>query len=141
MFPSNVNFAETFTAKASELKVIRAAVKEFLQSASIAEDEISDIILATDEACQNIIRHAYKESDDGTIDINVQVSNNEIVVILFDYAEPVDPNCCEPKQCNTLSPGGLGNLFINKVMDSTGYQCPPLGVGNKLVMKKMITKE
>lgn len=139
MLEQQVNFQRSFIAKPSELKLIRSAVRKTLQESGVTADNISDVVLAIDEACQNIIRHAYKDKEEGAIDLNLKLSNNALTITLFDYADPVDPSCCEPKKCNKLTPGGLGNLFISKVVDSIGYQCPPPGVGNQLVMQKKIS--
>ncbi len=130
---------ERFKAQPANLKHIRESLCTLLKNKGFNEDYSSDVVLAVDEACQNIIRHAYNFDEQGVIDLAVYLANNELSIELIDFATPVDPKCCNPKPQKDLVPGGLGTLFMNKLMDSVAYECPPPeGVGNKLVMTKSI---
>ncbi|WP_144394959.1 ATP-binding protein [Pleionea sediminis] len=128
---------QRFNAQPKNLKAIRDTLYNSMKTKGFSEECTSDVVLAVDEACQNIIRHAYQFDDSGIIDLGVYLSNNTISVELIDFADPVDPACCVPKAQKELKPGGLGTMFMNKLMDSVEYECPPpKGTGNKLVMKK-----
>jgi sigma-B regulation protein RsbU (phosphoserine phosphatase) len=130
---------ERFKAHPANLKRIREMLCTLLKNKGFSDNFSSDVVLAVDEACQNIIRHAYQFDEQGIIDLTVRLANNELTIELIDYASPVDPECCHPKPRRVLKPGGLGTLFMNKLMDSVAYECPPpQGVGNKLVMTKSI---
>ena len=58
-----------------------ATVREFVNSAvgevSIPQDIAGDIVLAVDEACTNIIKHAYQYSPDGDIKIKLKYSDKK----------------------------------------------------------------
>ena len=54
-------------------------------------DEIFRIELACDEACTNIIEHAYNDNSAGKIRIQWRLSGNQFIVTMFDYGEPFDP--------------------------------------------------
>lgn len=128
---------QRFLAQPKNLKSIRDKLYSSMKDKGFEDDFVSEVVLAVDEACQNIIRHAYRFDEHGEIDLGVYLANNVISVELLDFAEPVDPDCCCPKPQSKLKPGGLGTLFMNKLMDSVAYECPPPeGVGNKLVMTK-----
>jgi sigma-B regulation protein RsbU (phosphoserine phosphatase) len=92
-----------------------------------------------DEACQNIIRHAY--GGDPTCEIVLEVSRDadRIVVDLLDFAEPIDHSRIQPRDLDDIRPGGLGTHFIKECMDETEYPPPPEGAGNLLRMMKRIS--
>ncbi len=126
-----------FEAQPRNLKQVREELCNLLKKKGFSESSCNDIVLAVDEACQNIIRHAYGFDEHGLIDLGVYLANNVISIELVDFAPTVAPDCCEPKPCDELKPGGLGTLFMSKLMDTVEFECPPpAGVGNKLVMKR-----
>ena len=61
-----------FPARAAELKGVRDAVRESVEGCGCSAKSIADIVLATDEACQNIIRHAYRGESDNAIELEVE---------------------------------------------------------------------
>jgi sigma-B regulation protein RsbU (phosphoserine phosphatase) len=61
----------SFPARAAELKRIREAVREGTTRCGCSAKSTADIVLAIDEACQNIIRHAYRGDSDNVIDLEV----------------------------------------------------------------------
>ncbi|NVJ50775.1 MAG: ATP-binding protein [Gammaproteobacteria bacterium] len=137
---TQVLLAKRFQAQPKHLKCIRDTISETLKQQGFEQNLLDDTVLAVDEACQNIIRHAYSFDQQGIIDLILLLNNNELSAELVDYAKAVDPRCCEPKGCSRpLTPGGLGTLIMNQVMDSVAYECPPpLGVGNKLIMRRRL---
>jgi len=137
---TRVLLTKRFSAQPQHLKTIRSEISNTLSAHGFNQDFQSDMVLAVDEACQNIIRHAYQFDDHGIIDLSLMLDHNELCIELIDFATTVDPDCCKPKECkDELTPGGLGTLIMNKVMDSVAYECPPPnGAGNKLVMRRKV---
>ena len=113
--------------------VSRAAVE-----AGLGEHEMFHCQLAADEACTNIIEHAYGGEDLGAIEITCDVRPGELTMILFDRGLPFDPTAVpEPGHFNSIDDatiGGQGWYFIRKVMDSVHFDCRP--GGNTLMMTK-----
>lgn len=130
-----------FSASAEALKPIRDAVRDQLERAGCSEAEASDIVLAIDEACQNIIRHAYRGIEDGVIDLHIEQRGAELVISLRDHAPPSDPECLEKsRNLDEVRPGGLGTHLIKSVMDEVGFVDVPDGAGNLLRMIKRIER-
>ncbi|OFX12908.1 MAG: hypothetical protein A2516_03955 [Alphaproteobacteria bacterium RIFOXYD12_FULL_60_8] len=125
-------------AQSDQLKPIRVAVTRETRGCGCAELWVQDLVLAIDEACQNIIRHAYKGQPEGTIELELWHHGDRIEVHLIDRADRIDPSLIKPRDLSDVRPGGLGTHFINEVMDEVVYDVPADGVGNLLRMTKRI---
>jgi sigma-B regulation protein RsbU (phosphoserine phosphatase) len=120
------------------LKLIRAAVTAAAETVGCSENCRMDIVMAVDEACQNIIRHGYKNDPDGAIVVDVRRAGDTLVIKLIDYAQPVDVETVKPRDLEDVRPGGLGVHIIREVMDEAEFKKPPEGVGNLLELTKKI---
>ena len=129
---------QRFAARAGELRAVREAVRQEALAQGCAPECAGDIVIAVDEACQNIIRHAYAGRADGEIVIEIERAGPELVVSLRDFAPPVDPSRVRPRDLDDLRPGGLGTHLIQEVMDGAGFAPPPPDGGNLFRMRKRI---
>jgi sigma-B regulation protein RsbU (phosphoserine phosphatase) len=128
----------TFPSQAGRLKEVRAKVRETARLCGFADDVVNDIVLPVDEACQNIIRHAYGGSGEGEIVIEICRAGGDFVVLLRDFAEPTDVATVKPRDLGDVRPGGLGTHFMAEVMDRVEFLIPPEGGGNLLRLVKLI---
>jgi len=131
-------FHLTFPSQPDRLKLVRGAVYDTAMLSGCSEDVARDIVIAIDEACQNVIRHAYKGAPDGEIVLDILRNGDEIELHLIDQAATVDPAKIMPRDLDDLRPGGLGTHFIREVMDEVEFLVPPQGTGNLLRMVKKI---
>ena len=118
---------------------MRGAVGEAAARCGCDAEAVRDVVIAVDEACQNVIRHAYGGRTDGEIVLEIRRHDDTMVVDLRDFAEVVDPEKIKPRDLDDLRPGGLGTHFISEVMDSVEYLAPPRGRGTLLRMAKRIS--
>jgi sigma-B regulation protein RsbU (phosphoserine phosphatase) len=125
-------------ARAAELKHIRDAVRKTALAAGCGSECAGDIVMAIDEACQNIIRHAYGKDRNGEIVLEIERQGENLVLSLIDFAPTIDPARVKPRDLDDVRPGGLGTHLIRKVMDSADFIEPPPGCGNLLRMVKRI---
>jgi serine/threonine-protein kinase RsbW len=122
-------------------------IADFVEDAACAcgldNDQTHDVQMAVDEACTNVIEHAYRGKPDGTIDIVCDKRGDEFVVTIQDFGARFDPRKIElPKINEPLSKrriGGLGLFFIRKLMDHIEFDFKS-GRGNRLTMVKKIKK-
>lgn len=121
-----------------KLRLIRKVVGIAAGQAGCGEKEAGDVVLAVDEACQNIIRHASGGCYDGEIGLEISAAGGELVISLTDCAAPVDVDKIKPRDLDDVRPGGLGTHIIQEVMDQVSFLTPPAGVGNLLQLKKRI---
>ena len=127
-----------FPARAENLKDIRRAVRDAVTMAGCRDGMANDIVIAIDEACQNVIRHAYGGDSNETIELAMHVDGGELIVRIRDKAAPVDTAKISPRALDDLRPGGLGTHFMREIMDSVDYAAVSAERGNLLTMRKKI---
>jgi len=125
-------------AKADRLKLVRAAVTQTAAISDCSKETTHDLVIAVDEALQNVIRHAYGGASEGDIDISIRRSGNHLVILIRDYAESIDVGQIKPRDLDDVRPGGLGTHFMREVMDEMEFLPTPEGGGNLLRMSKQI---
>ncbi len=128
-----------FTADPKRLKMVREQVQQAASKLACTKKLVSDLIIAVNEACMNIMEHAYKGDRSGEIVLEINDNGDEIEVVLTDFAEPVDLAAIQPRELDELRPGGLGTFFIKEIMDDCAYAHLQDVGGNVLRMTKRIS--
>ena len=78
-------------ASVGQLRRIREAVREAADSCGCSAECTADVVMAVDEACQNVIRHAYRGDPSGAIELEIERRGEDLVISLRDFAREVDP--------------------------------------------------
>lgn len=125
-------------ARAGSLKLVRALVGQVTADVGLSAQAVHDVVLAVDEACQNVVRHAFKGQDRGTLTLRVSRSASSLVIRLVDDATTIDPETIRPRALDDLRPGGLGTRLMNELLDEVIYEPPPPQGGNVLRLSKRI---
>ena len=128
-----------FPAQPQELGAMRHKLAAVLARAGVESGLRQALVLAVDEACANIIRHAYGGACDARIRLRLSQHDNELQFELRDFAPCVDPATVQPRDLEDARPGGLGINFIDALMDSWSLQ-PQAGGGNLLSMRKRLAE-
>jgi len=109
------------------------------------EDELFRIELACDEACTNVIEHAYGGENQGTIRITWEFADGAFVITIIDRGTYFDPNSVpepylpnSPDDLDQLRIGGLGIHFMRSLMDEVKFKSDAK-VGNELIMVKYLS--
>jgi serine/threonine-protein kinase RsbW len=120
-------------AKISEL-VARAT-----RAAGLGPSAAYAVQMAVDEACTNIIEHAYGGEGIGDIECTCRVDSCGLTVALRDHGRPFDPSRVPEPDINASleerREGGLGLYLIRKLMDEVHFEFTP-DSGNVLIMVK-----
>jgi serine/threonine-protein kinase RsbW len=123
------------------LSLIRDFISSEALDRNVPKDIMENIILAVDEACTNIIKHAYKYSPDGEILINIKPSTSKFVVSIIDNGTSFEPETIpEPdlqKYYRQRRVGGLGIYLMKTLMDDVKYVTKP-GKYNEVLLTKNI---
>jgi sigma-B regulation protein RsbU (phosphoserine phosphatase) len=127
-----------FPADPRYLQRVRDEVRNACARGGCADELVRQIVLAVNEACANVIRHAYKGSNAGEIILEIFNNGRELEFHLRDFADPVDLTSIGPRDPREIKPGGLGTLFIREIMDECAYGHVQGKRGNFLHMKKKI---
>ena len=113
-------------------------VREFAQNAGFESFAVYSIEMAVDEACSNIIEHAYGGEGKGTIRCTCSFDRQSLAVILKDQGKSFDPAAVpRPNLSQNLDDrkaNGLGMYFIRQWMDEVSFQTS--GSENILTMIK-----
>ena len=112
-------------------------------AAGIPDEELFRLELACDEACTNVIEHAYGGEGNGELTVTYEVVGDQFVIILADRGQAFDPDAVvKPDIPQTaddsekLRVGGLGLHIIRQVMDEIEFNFSP--GHNMLLMRKNI---
>jgi len=124
--PSIRQHSMRISASTDELEKIRSFVASHAGEFGFSETDVNDIVLAVDEACTNIIKHAYEWNPEKNISVSVAFRNNEMLVSIIDEGKPFDPGSYQtPKleeQLKNKKRSGYGILLIRKLMDNVEYR-------------------
>ncbi|HEX7434113.1 MAG TPA: ATP-binding protein [Anaerolineaceae bacterium] len=121
------------------LEKISKFVKDVSWSAGFDEMGIYAIQTAVDEACSNIIDHAYGGESSEVIELNCINTKNALKIILRDHGKPFIPESIpipvKHTRLKDIKEGGLGLYFMHQLMDEVYFEFSP-GIGNTLTMIK-----
>lgn len=126
----------TFTSDSCQLASVRQKAREFFSGCGYDECEAELLVLAVDEACTNIIRHAYDEKCK-PIRLELERLSDRIRVTLRDYGKSCDPKNIRSRNLQAVRPGGVGVHIIRQAFDSVTYEPRPRGT--KLILEKNLT--
>jgi serine/threonine-protein kinase RsbW len=112
-------------AEIENVPVVAKFLEEAMLYYGVDEALIFDVNVAVDEACTNIIQHAYP-AEKGPIDISCNKTESKLAVIIKDYGKPFDQTSLpDPDVTAGLEerrPGGLGVYLMRKLMDELCYE-------------------
>ncbi len=127
-----------------------AQIAEFIgqaaREAGFNEDDVFHVQMAVDEACSNVVEHAYGPDQSGDIALTCclekePLSADTFVITIRDTGQPFDPpNVPAPPPATDLEDwpeGGLGMYFMHTLMDIVHFEFDPAG-GNTLTMVKTL---
>jgi serine/threonine-protein kinase RsbW len=113
------------------LSMVRDVAVRMARIAGIGEDRIEDIRLAVDEACSNVIKHAYGGDTTAKIVVKFRKRKDGLEVVIEDDGVKADPSAVRGRDLDDVKPGGLGVHFIRKTFDRVSFD-PSRKQGNRL---------
>ena len=129
----------TFSARYENLAAIDRFVADAARHAGFDNCAVYQVQLAVDEACSNIIEHAYGGESQGVIECTRRIQDGDLTVVLRDYGRPFDPTSVpEPDVEADLEDrpeGGLGLYLISRIMDEVTFDFDS-ETGNVLTLVK-----
>ncbi|MEN6438766.1 MAG: ATP-binding protein [Syntrophobacter sp.] len=127
-------------ADPASMFIVRALVGTVSERIGFGREECGRLVLAVDEACTNVIRHAYKHRENERIILTFLINLDYFQVDIRDFGPAADPACFVSRELEDVRPGGLGIHFIKSAFDRTEYSVPEDG-GMLLRLVKYRAKE
>ena len=131
-------------SQTDNLEEMRSFVSGIAEKMGFGPDERDQIELAVDEACTNVIKHAYNYETDKVINLIVKVENEKLTIIIEDTGLGFDPGEVElpdmDQYIKEMRVGGLGIYLMKTLMDEIDYEIEP-GAKNKVTLIKHLQKK
>jgi serine/threonine-protein kinase RsbW len=129
-------------ADVCQLAAIRDFVEGVARQLGLSEPVIYDLRLAVDEACSNVVRHAYR-GQGGRIQVTIEPVECGVQVLVRDWGQPFDPAAVPAPDVTARleqrSLGGLGLFLIRQMMDEVEFSFDH-AEGNTLRMVKLLDR-
>jgi anti-sigma regulatory factor (Ser/Thr protein kinase) len=126
------------------LSMIREFVGRVGERAGMDSAELTKLELAVDEACANVIEHAYGSDHTHEVTVKATVDGEAVQIEIVDTGRCFDPSAVEQVNLDQLisqrKSGGLGMRLIRSLMDEVQYHVVP-GQKNELRMVKRLKKK
>jgi serine/threonine-protein kinase RsbW len=143
MSPIERKFTLQVPSSTENLALIREFVTTVGRQAQLEESDITNLELAVDEACANVIEHAYGHDTSKEVIVRAKYDQDELQISVIDEGRGFDPNGVKQDSVEQLiherKSGGLGIRLIKRLMDEVSYEIVP-GQKNELHMTKKIRK-
>jgi anti-sigma regulatory factor (Ser/Thr protein kinase) len=127
----------TFLCASDQLCSVRRLVESFLAEESLTPEELGLITLAIDEACANVLRHAYHGSP-GKLHLRLQRLATRLRVTLRDFGTPCDPQKIRSRDLTDFRPGGLGVFLMQQAFPKVEFT--PLRDGTRLLLERPLPR-
>ncbi len=137
---TNSEYQLRIPSRTDNLELIREFVTKVAQKVGFNEDDVGKIELACDEACTNVIKHAYSQKNGKqSLDILIKIDYDKFTLIVTDHGKGFDPQKIKLPEMKEylaeLQVGGLGIYLMKTLMDEVDYKIEP-GVKNQVRMVK-----
>jgi serine/threonine-protein kinase RsbW len=116
-------------------------VTKSAREAGFDEEITYQLQLAVDEACANVIHHAYEGMEPGDIEVTCSCDDQHLVIRVHDWGKSFvpehvpEPDVDAPLEERSL--GGLGLFLIRQCMDQVEFAFDA-ELGNELTMTKRL---
>jgi len=118
----------------ANLAMAREAVEQLCKTAGFDEKAIHEVGLCVNEAHANVIRHAYDNATDRPIEIRAAFDGTQVIVTIRDWGNGVNPAELPPPRRDPMTPGGLGLVCMEKMLDEARFE--PQADGMLLTMTR-----
>ena len=138
----------TVPGRYEEIQKICQFVADGAAESGLNQAAIFHIELACDEACTNVIEHAYGGEGVGDIEISWQLVGTAFIISIQDNGRsfnpdmipepslpPLPPDAMSPPDIDSVKVGGLGIHFMRQLMDEVQFQFDG-ETGNTLTLVK-----
>jgi serine/threonine-protein kinase RsbW len=139
------DFERIFTLQVPSSTENLALIREFVTTignqAGLLPAGVAQLELAVDEACANVMEHAYGRDMTKELSIRASIDGDTLEIAVIDTGKSFDPSAVPQLELDKLianrKSGGLGMRLMNALMDEVHYEMIP-GKKNQLRMIKRL---
>lgn len=131
------------------LAYIRLVVADLARQIGFHEDEVAKIEMAVDEACSNVVEHAYSTKrawhwdHSPEIRLDIRDENDRLIIEINDHGQQFDFSNYKSQNIEEriagMKTGGYGIFIMRKFMDEVQYSSSA-ETGNTLRLVKYLKK-
>jgi serine/threonine-protein kinase RsbW len=129
------------TAVMENVPAVTKRLAEIAKKVGFGGHALYQIELAVDEACANVVEHAYLGEEQGDMEVSCCLEGQTLVIRVRDWGRGFDPNAVEEPDVDApleeRSLGGLGLFLVQQVMDDVKFSFDPHR-GSELCMCKRL---
>ena len=134
----------------SYLMHIREFIVDLARKIGFTDDDVAKIEMSVDEACSNVVEHAYDagkqwhwQHRDPEIRLAIHAADDQLVIEINDHGQHFDFGAYQPAEPQTraqdMQTGGYGIAIMRKFMDEVAYHSSA-ATGNTLRLVKYLKK-
>ncbi len=134
----------------SYLAYIRTLVGDLARKVGFPEDDVAKIEMAVDEACSNVVKHAYAAKREWRwkrrhpeIRLDVRTEDNRLIIEINDHGQRFDFTAYRPddikERLRQMKTSGYGVAIMRQFMDEVHYNSSDAD-GNTLRLVKYLKK-
>lgn len=130
----------TLPTDARLISQTRQTVSGYLEHLGVATEVVDDVVLALDEACTNVMRHAF-DGDTDLFHLTAELGPDEIVVVVEDEGVGLPLAKLQEPLGTTVEPtarSGRGLQMIRSLMTDVALETAPMRQGTRLEMRRAL---
>ena len=116
----------TIPSSTRYLEDVRRFVEQHATEANFATKDVGELKIAVDEACTNVIEHAYCGDAQHDIDVDVIIKPDRLTVRIRDKGQTFDQTTYEEPDifnfAHNRKAGGFGVKIMRRLMDHVEYR-------------------
>jgi anti-sigma regulatory factor (Ser/Thr protein kinase) len=122
------------------LAATRRSLRLYLEELGAASAVVDDVILAMDEACTNVIRHAYPEGGAGNYRLRADLAPDKILIEVIDDGVGFDLMARPPPVEGDahLALSGRGLEVMRRLMTTVEVESPTASGGTRLRLVRLL---
>jgi serine/threonine-protein kinase RsbW len=105
---------------------VRRFVERYARESGFSETSVNEFKLAVDEACTNVIEHAYCGDTTCSIEVSITITEQYFTVVIRDEGRAFEPAAYQSPNLVDLvhqrRDGGFGVHLMRKLMDRVEYR-------------------
>lgn len=113
----------------------RRTLRGYMVAMGVDREVVADVVLAVDEACANVIRHAAATPEE-SYQLRAELTARSIVVSIADHGPGFDPEAVVDPPLEAVA--GRGLQIIEQLMSSVEIDSCE-GTGTRLSMERLLT--